>query len=326
MLASISAPRMSWHRTARLGALALAAAFAGSPALAQVEATSDIPTVTIINKAPAAATATPQLEVTPAPVARPLSEAGPSPAPAQERVVRITRPDTSPTTAPEATQEQDAAKAGEPAPAAAAQEPASTPPPPPPPPTLAIDIDLTRQIMTVAEHGVELHTWQISSARYGYRTPTGTFQPTWMTKMWYSRQYDLAPMPHAIFFHKGVAIHGTYATRALGNPASHGCVRLALANAATLFKLVARHGKDRTQIVVHGTPDHTTAGRVASYRDRGTEDVIRYRRTSSFRYLPPSAYGRGYGAYGYGTTRRAYAAPRRAPRGSYNSYSYGYGF
>jgi lipoprotein-anchoring transpeptidase ErfK/SrfK len=180
--------------------------------------------------------------------------------------------------------------------------------------------------MTVAENGISLHTWQISSARYGYRTPAGTFRPTWMTKMWYSRQYDLAPMPHAIFFHKGVAIHGTYATRALGNPASHGCVRLALANAATLFKLVSRHGKERTEIVVHGTPDHSTAGRVASYGGRASEEVVRFRRASSYRYLPPRYYGRGHAAYGYVAPRRAYAAPRHAPRGLYNGYSYGYGF
>jgi hypothetical protein len=129
----------------------------------------------------------------------------------------------------------------------------------------------------------------------------------------------LAPMPHAIFFHQGVAIHGTYATRALGNPASHGCVRLALANAATLFKLVSRHGKERTQIVVHGAPDHSTAGRVASYGDRGASDVVRFRRASPYRYLPPSYYGRGADP----ARARLYAAPRHAPRGLY---SYGYGF
>ncbi len=324
MCALFSTSRVSWRRKVALGALASASVIFGS-AVVLAETKSDVhsdavPTVTIINKAPAGSGApvAPQLEVSP-PAASPqaaaaAAPASPASAPASAVVV-------SPHEKPEGT----AAVPG-PATTPTAADAALPATPPPPPPTLSIDIDLTRQLMTVAEHGAELHTWQISSARYGYRTPTGTFQPTWMTKMWYSRQYDLAPMPHAIFFHKGVAIHGTYATRALGNPASHGCVRLALANAATLFKLVGRHGRERTQIVVHGSPDHTMAGRVASYRDRGAEEVVRYRRTSSYRYLPPSAYGRGYGAYAYGTTRRAYAAPRHAPRGSYNSYSYGYGF
>jgi len=31
-------------------------------------------------------------------------------------------------------------------------------------------------------------------------------------------------MPYSIFFRGGYAIHGTYATGALGRPASHGCV------------------------------------------------------------------------------------------------------
>jgi len=310
-----------------LGALAAAAAIGSCAVTAEAASTSDapssaVPTVTILNKAPtdAVAPATPQLEVTPAPAA-PLQAAPASssaPAATGDDVIRVTRPDRP--AANETVTKDAAAEAGAPVSAAVAD----APPPPLPPPTLSIDIDLTRQLMTVAEHGAPLHTWQISSARYGYRTPTGTYRPTWMTKMWYSRQYDLAPMPHAIFFHQGVAIHGTYATRALGNPASHGCVRLALDNAATLFKLVSRHGKERTEIVVHGRPDHSTAGRVASRGGRETDEVVRFRRTSSYRYLPPSAYGRGYDVYG--TTRRAYAAPRHAPRGSYNSYSYGYGF
>ena len=127
-------------------------------------------------------------------------------------------------------------------------------PPPPPKPTLLVDIDLSTQRMTVSENGAAKYTWAISSARSGYRTPTGSFKPTWMSKMWYSRQYDMAPMPHAVFFSGGVAIHATYATGMLGNPASHGCVRLAPKNAATFYSLVAKHSKDLTRIAVHGTP------------------------------------------------------------------------
>ncbi len=126
-----------------------------------------------------------------------------------------------------------------------------------------------------------VYSWVVSTAAYGYRTPTGTFKPTWMSKMWYSRQYDYAPMPHAVFFHQGVAIHATYATRSLGRPASHGCVRLAPKNAATLFKLVSSHGKERTQIVVHGRPDHSN--QVAT-NDR----YERLRRGTAQRYMPAS--------------------------------------
>ena len=40
----------------------------------------------------------------------------------------------------------------------------------------------------------------------------------------------------------------------LGTPASHGCVRLSLGNAATLFALVSARGVSNTKIVVRG-PD-----------------------------------------------------------------------
>jgi lipoprotein-anchoring transpeptidase ErfK/SrfK len=66
--------------------------------------------------------------------------------------------------------------------------------------------------------------------------------------MHYSRKYDNAPMPHSVFFHYGYAIHATDAVKALGRPASHGCVRLSPANASKLFALVKQHGSGRTRI------------------------------------------------------------------------------
>jgi hypothetical protein len=60
-------------------------------------------------------------------------------------------------------------------------------------------------------------------------------------------------MPHAIFFTPdGHAIHGTNHARQLGRPASHGCVRLAPRQAATLFALVRAEGLASTQVVVEG--------------------------------------------------------------------------
>lgn len=206
-------------------------------------------------------------------------------------------------------------------------------PQPPPRPTIHVDIDLTNQMMTVSENGDVVHRWPISSGRRGYATPTGTFQPTWMARQWFSRQYDNAPMPHSIFFHRGVAIHGSYATRSLGRPASHGCVRLAPKNASTLFRMVTRHGKERTRIVVHGTPNFGAPPAVASREQRGPRDA-QARRASPYAYLPPSAAGRGASAY---NAPPAYAAPRtrrragqaqeayyppRPPRGLFTGYGF----
>jgi lipoprotein-anchoring transpeptidase ErfK/SrfK len=138
--------------------------------------------------------------------------------------------------------------------------------PEPPKPTLHVAIDLTSQKMTVTENGGASYKWTISSGRTGYLTPKGTFRPVWMSKMWYSRKYDYAPMPHAIFFHGGAAIHGTDSVYALGRPASHGCVRLSPSNAAALYRMVTKHGKQKTQITVFGTPKQSSAP-VASNED-----------------------------------------------------------
>ena len=125
------------------------------------------------------------------------------------------------------------------------------PPPPPPPITLVLNTDLGSQRVTVIEDGKAKYTWPISSGRRGFATATGTFHPQWASKMHYSRQYEFAPMPNAVFFHRGMAFHGTSAVGLLGTPASHGCVRLAPSNAALLFKLVHKHGYASTKVVVH---------------------------------------------------------------------------
>ena len=143
-------------------------------------------------------------------------------------------------------------------------------PPPPPPVTLVAKVDLSTQRLTVTEHGKPKYSWPISSGAQGFATPTGNFRPEWTAKMWYSRKYDMAPMPHAVFFKNGAAIHATQAVGSLGRPASHGCVRLAPANAATFYGLVQRHGLIHTRINVVGAPRFNTPANdaVAARRDR----------------------------------------------------------
>ncbi len=134
------------------------------------------------------------------------------------------------------------------------QPPAAVAPPTPPPITLVAKVDLATQRLTVVVHGKSTYTWPISSGAQGYATPGGTFKPGWMAKMWYSKQYDDAPMPHAVFFKDGAAIHATTSIHALGRPASHGCVRLSPANAETFYKLVSKHSLVQTRVHVYGTP------------------------------------------------------------------------
>jgi hypothetical protein len=60
-------------------------------------------------------------------------------------------------------------------------------------------------------------------------------------------------MPNSIFFTKiGHAIHGSYETKRLGTPASHGCVRLSPQNAATLYALVKEEGVFNTIVRLKG--------------------------------------------------------------------------
>ena len=111
-------------------------------------------------------------------------------------------------------------------------------------------VSISDQRMDVLIDGWPRYSWPVSTARKGYYTPTGTFAAQRLAEMWYSRKYDNSPMPHSIFFKGGYAIHGTGYVRALGRPASHGCIRLAPGNAARLYSLVQQYGKGDTRITI----------------------------------------------------------------------------
>jgi len=150
--------------------------------------------------------------------------------------------------------------------------------------TVQIHVDLTSQSMHVSSRDGD-YDWPVSTGRPGHRTPTGVYRPQRMFLMTYSRKYEMAPMPHAIFFRGGYAIHGTYATRALGQVASHGCIRLAPQNAAALYEMVKHEG---ATIVIGGVaPGHEQvaaererhrAGHrlAAAWRQRYTEEALGY--------------------------------------------------
>ncbi|WP_046864459.1 L,D-transpeptidase [Microvirga massiliensis] len=116
-----------------------------------------------------------------------------------------------------------------------------------------ISIDKTTQRMSVSVDGKERYSWPVSTGMADYATPAGNFTPSRMARTHFSREWDNAPMPHSIFFtDAGHAIHGSHAVGRLGTPASHGCVRLAPANAKTLFSLVEAEGLDKVRIEITG--------------------------------------------------------------------------
>ena len=71
-------------------------------------------------------------------------------------------------------------------------------------------INLSNQRMNVYVDGIARYNWPVSTARPGYRTPTGTFRPTAVVRYHRSTIYSGSPMPYSIFFLRGYAIHGSY--------------------------------------------------------------------------------------------------------------------
>jgi lipoprotein-anchoring transpeptidase ErfK/SrfK len=154
-----------------------------------------------------------------------------------------------------------------PASSAGNETPASNPPvapspheaavetPIPTPPRVLITVDKAAQLMRVTVDGKLRHSWAVSTGRPQFETPTGTFRPLYLAKKHYSKEWNGAPMPHAIFFtDRGHAVHASNATRLLGRRASHGCVRLAPSKAATLFALVQAEGPSATKVtIINGT-------------------------------------------------------------------------
>jgi len=138
---------------------------------------------------------------------------------------------------------------------------------------ILISINKSAQQMIVTVNGYPRYVWSVSTGAPGYDTPSGQFKPFRMERDHFSREWDDAPMPHSIFFtQKGHAIHGSNHVRAIGTPASHGCVRLEPRNASLLFALVEQEGMTRTHIVLTGeTPG---ANNLVARRGRGSYGVL----------------------------------------------------
>jgi lipoprotein-anchoring transpeptidase ErfK/SrfK len=116
--------------------------------------------------------------------------------------------------------------------------------------SLEADIDLSSQTMTVSRDGMVQYRWKVSTARKGYVTPVGRYTAKWASINHRSRKYNNAPMPYAIFYHGGYAVHATYDIKRLGRPASHGCVRLHPNDAAKFFSMANSVGLRNTKIVI----------------------------------------------------------------------------
>ncbi len=152
-------------------------------------------------------------------------------------------------------------------------------------------VDLDSQTMHV-EARDKTYDWKVSSGASGYDTTAGSYGVLWTDKDHKSDEYDGAPMPNAIFFKPGFAIHGAYKSN-WGHPASHGCVRLPVAKSAILWDLVKAEGAEIT--ITGGDPEATarivaeSPRRPARATAAGTDDFPSYDEPR-YRDAPPPAY------------------------------------
>jgi hypothetical protein len=127
-----------------------------------------------------------------------------------------------------------------------------------------LEVNLTRQNVTVHNRSGEAHTFRISSGtpaiREGIATPTGVFTVQNMTPMALSRQFNNARLHHWIGIQGGVGFHGLDGNGYYGylgkRPSSHGCVRMAREEISDMYALV----HPGALILVHyGYPARTIA-------------------------------------------------------------------
>jgi lipoprotein-anchoring transpeptidase ErfK/SrfK len=111
-------------------------------------------------------------------------------------------------------------------------------------------VDLARQRMEVYIDGRRQHVWVVSTGRDGWQTPPGKYYPFGLARQYYSNQWKMNLTYLVWISRDGIAIHGTDLSGKLGRPASHGCIRLSIANAATFYGLVQSHGLDNTEVIV----------------------------------------------------------------------------
>ena len=110
---------------------------------------------------------------------------------------------------------------------------------------ILVSINKPSQRMVVTVDGVKRYNWAVSTGKAGYETPSGSYRPFRLEKVYFSKEWDDAPMPNSIFFTKrGHALHGYLDTKNIGRPASHGCVRLRPEH-ALLAELLRRDARFR---------------------------------------------------------------------------------
>lgn len=128
-------------------------------------------------------------------------------------------------------------------PGTVAPVPEPTPEPPPVKPAAEgsggkwIEVILSSQTVIAWEGQVAVRRMIVSTGLPGTPTVTGRFNvyAKYVSAPMSGPGYYLPAVPHTMYFYRGYALHGAYWHNNFGQPMSHGCVNLNLADAAWLF-------------------------------------------------------------------------------------------
>ena len=135
-------------------------------------------------------------------------------------------------------------------------------------------VDLSERRLHVMQGGEEVQSYPVAVGRPSYPTPTGSFairhitwNPSWVPpdRKW-ARNREPEP-PGALanpmgnvkmfFLGGGYYIHGTRDYDSLGEPESHGCIRMANGAAVDLAQQVMKHGGNpKSESWFEGVLDH----------------------------------------------------------------------
>ena len=139
-----------------------------------------------------------------------------------------------------------------------------------------IDVDLSTQTVRAMEGENEAFRMLVSTGKWA-PTPTGEYR-IWIklryTKMSGGKKenntyYYLPNVPFVMYFYQGYGLHGAYWHNNFGQPMSHGCVNLSIADAEKLFywadpkmtenewTVKATAENPGTRVVIHGTTPRT---------------------------------------------------------------------
>lgn len=171
------------------------------------------------------------------------------------------------------------------------------------PPGMLVWIDLELMRLTVYENGLEAARFPIAAGAKDTPSPVGVFHV--------NRKFETSLSGFGTRFlglnvpWGDYGIHGTNRPSSIGSHASHGCIRLSVKDAETLYKMIPVG----TKVVIDGGAYGPLNGGMRSLKegDRGADVALLQRRLIQGGYLQGSADG----VFGP-STRSAVIAARKA--------------